>query len=101
MASPSAQARRAYVAAYIKQAVAIVDTLTNLSIGSVPLPPPPGFENSRTWGVAFTPDGHYAFVTYEPGSLGLINASTAKLEVNVPVGCGPRGIAVATVSEIR
>jgi YVTN family beta-propeller protein len=92
---------RAYVAAYVGQAVGIVDTSTNLSIGSVPFPPLAGFDNSRPWGVAFAPDGRYAFVSYAPGSLGVINASTGALEQTVPVGCGPWGVAVATVSEIR
>jgi YVTN family beta-propeller protein len=98
--SPSAP--RAYVAANIEQAVGIVDTSTALPVGTVPLPPAPGYDTARPWGVALTPDGRYALVSYSPGGrLAVINSSTGMVEETVPVGCGPWGVTVATVSEIR
>jgi len=52
------------------------------------------------WGVAFTPDGVYAFVTDQSSrSVSVIATDSTEVVDSVASGCGPWGIGISTVNQ--
>lgn len=87
----------AYVGGYVTNSVEVIDTTTNTISDAIPIDggPPDGI--SRPWDVAFTPDGKFAFVTTQVGRVAVIDVLEGGVVVQIPVGCGPWGIAIATI----
>jgi YVTN family beta-propeller protein len=96
----SADGRTAYVANELKDAVYVVDTVTNtVEPGAIAVGKDPAL-------VSLTPDGKFLYVTNfqwgevnsEPSTVSVIDTSTKKVVATVPVGSIPDGIVIANLN---
>ncbi|HLM24430.1 MAG TPA: YncE family protein, partial [Pyrinomonadaceae bacterium] len=89
--SGAANTAHAQVRAYVTNTqcgtVAVIDTVTNTVVATVPVGIGP-------FGVAITPDGMRAYVANLGGTVSVIDTVTNTVIATVPVGDSPRGVAI-------
>jgi len=78
---------RAYVTNTDCDTVAVIDTVTNTVVATIPVGDGP-------FGVAITPDGTRAYVANLGGTVSVIDTVTNTVIATVPVGGSPRGVAI-------
>ena len=79
---------RAYVTNTDCDTVAVIDTVTNTVVATIPV-------GSHPFGVAITPDGTRAYVANFGGTVSVIDAASHQVIKRIKAGKAPWGIAVA------
>ena len=90
---PSADGKYIIVTNKKAQSFSLVDAQTLTEIVRVPT------TKKIVHGVAYSPDGHYAFISQEsigadPGAVDMFDLTTRKTLVSVPIPAQPTGIAI-------
>jgi YVTN family beta-propeller protein len=88
MSSSNQTAPKAYVGLFRDNAVAVLDTATNMVVKTIPVPPGPH-------GLVVTPDGRKVYVSSEGAStVSVIDAVTDSVVNSIDVGATPHGLAI-------
>ena len=77
----------AYVSDFFSAAVLVIDTSTNAVVARVPV-------GSHPSGIAITPDGAFAYVANQGGTVSVIETATNTVVATVPVGLGLFDVAI-------
>jgi len=83
----AAASPRAYVSDFVRNSVVVIDTATNAVVAGVPVGVLPS-------GVATTPDGAFAYVANQGGTVSVISTATNTVVATVPLGPSPFDVAI-------
>jgi DNA-binding beta-propeller fold protein YncE len=97
---PSADGRWVIVTNKKDQSFSLVDAHTRAEVARIPT------TKKIVHGVAYSPDGRYAFISQEsigadPGAVDMLDLSTRRIVATIPVPAQPTGIAILRTSTSR